>query len=135
MTIIHTYSSNNNMIHVFSVMRKKHSRYIFRAPYLLLNGVAKTTILISIFIAAFVGLWLFVFCSKLSLDYKISLLKNNIKQEEEKINYLHESLAQNISDDKIMAWAKNNGFVPITAIKYVKIDTPNLAQANIQSIK
>jgi cell division protein FtsL len=133
MTIIHTYNK-----HIFKnkiVARRRNYSLITLTRSVLLDGNVKITLLLSILVLSVFGLWLYIFCSKLSLDYRISVLKSEIKKEEEIINSLHESLASNISDAKIKSWAKDNGFVPITSVRYLKLDTQNLAQADLRNIK
>jgi cell division protein FtsL len=134
MTIIHTYNNRVRAKYNFSFSRSYRNLFVLPKT-LLLEGAVKTTLLLSILVISILGLWLYIFCAKLSLDYQVSVLKTEIRKEEEAINSLHESLASNISDEKIMAWAKANNFVPINSIKYLKIDTPNLAQANLSTIK
>ncbi|MGC8651308.1 MAG: hypothetical protein ACP5RX_01680 [Minisyncoccia bacterium] len=133
MTIIHDYSKQARSIVLQS--SQVYPRGYRNSPQYYLNnlnyyfGHAKTLILGLLFISSiFIG-WFILFGENISLDYQISTLKQNIQKQNDVINSLNEEIASKIDNNKVLEWAKANGFTDLKSISYLNLKAENLAQA------
>lgn len=143
MTIIHDYSpktrtiilnSSRSYSRSYSRRERNYVRCYVREIHDTLGRV-KSVVLAGILAGCLVAFWLIIFSSNISLDYQISTLKKQIQGKEESIAELQEEVSALASDEKILEWAQENGFVKVSNLTYLNLSKGNLAQVENSNLK
>lgn len=134
MTTIYNYNKNNKKHPILLGYAKKYSSCKKRKLQCFMNeagecfGHIKLVIFLLVPSLIIGGYWLMLFGRNISLNYTINNLKNEISQNQEKLDYLTEESAFFTSSQEIEEWAKDNGFIKVEHISYLNLINDNLAQ-------